>query len=58
VLSEGILLFSRDEEFRIQYEVLTRKLYFDFLPVLEMMRTAFFERLKQEGLNSGKTRQS
>jgi predicted nucleotidyltransferase len=56
VLSEGILLYSRDEEFRIQYEVYTRKLYFDFLPVVEMMRTAFFERLQEEGLTGGKTR--
>ena len=55
VVSEGILLFSRDEEFRVEYEVRTRKLYFDFLPVVEMMRTAFFEQLEKEGLTSGKT---
>jgi predicted nucleotidyltransferase len=54
VVSEGILLYSRDEEFRIQYEVHTRKLYFDFLPVMEMMRAAFFNHVQQEGLASGK----
>lgn len=54
VVSEGILLYSRDEEFRVQYEVYTRKLYFDFLPVVQMMRTAFFQHLQQEGLVSGK----
>jgi len=56
VVSEGILLYSRDEEFRIQYEVHTRKLYFDFLPVMEMMRAAFFNHVQQEGLVSGKAR--
>ena len=56
VVSEGLLLYSRDEEFRIQYEVHTRKLYFDFLPVMEMMRAAFFNHVQQEGLASGKAR--
>ncbi|RPI99322.1 MAG: nucleotidyltransferase domain-containing protein [Deltaproteobacteria bacterium] len=57
VLTESLLLYSRDEEYRVQYEVYTRKLYFDFAPVEEMTRQAFFERLKQEGLTSGKARQ-
>ena len=56
VVTEGILLYSRDEEFRVQYEVYTRKRYFDFMPVVEMMRTAFFEHLQQEGLTGGKAR--
>jgi predicted nucleotidyltransferase len=56
VVTEGILLFSRDEEFRIDFEVYTRKLYFDFLPTQEMMRQAFFESLKKEGLLGDKTR--
>jgi predicted nucleotidyltransferase len=55
VVSEGELLYSRDEEFRIGYEVRTRKLYFDFLPVVEMMQKAFFRHLQEEGLISGKT---
>ena len=57
VLTEGILLYSRDEEFRVEYEVRMRKLYFDFLPVAEMMREAFFEGVRQEGLSGGKARQ-
>ena len=56
VLTEGILLFSRDEEFRVGYEVYTRKMYFDFLPVAKMMREEFFRKLKEEGLTGGKTR--
>lgn len=54
VLTKGILFYSRDEDFRVAYEVRTRKLYFDFQPVEEMMRKAFFERmgadLRQRGM--------
>lgn len=46
VVSEGELLYIRDEEFRIEYEVRRRKLYLDFLPVVEMMRTAFFRHIQ------------
>ena len=56
VLTEGVLLFSRDEEFRVDYEVYMRKMYFDFLPVAEMMRQEFFRQLKEEGLTGDKTR--
>jgi len=58
VLTGGILLYSRDEAFRVEYEVYTRKKYFDFLPVARMMRGAFFEQLRQEGLVGGKARKS
>jgi predicted nucleotidyltransferase len=56
VVSEGVLLYSKDEAFHVQYEVYTRKRYFDFLPVVEMMRASFFEQIKKEGLTHGKTR--
>ena len=56
VLTEGVLLFSRDEEFRVDYEVHMRKMYFAFLPVAKMMREEFFRQLKEEGLTGGKTR--
>ena len=55
VLTEGVLLYSRDEEFRVEYEVYNRKVYLDFLLVVEMMREAFFEQLRKEGLFSSKT---
>jgi uncharacterized protein len=50
VVTEGILLYSRDTEFRIEYETRTRKLYFDFKPAAEMLREAFFARIREEGL--------
>ena len=46
VLTKGLLLYSRDDEFRVSYEVQTRKRYFDFAPVLEMMRQAYFTRME------------
>jgi len=55
VLTEGVLLYSRDEEFRVDYEVYNRKMYLDFLPVVEMTRAASFEQLRKEGLFSTKT---
>lgn len=45
VLTQGKLLYARSDVFRIDYETRTRKLYFDFRPVLDMMRSAYFSRL-------------
>jgi len=53
VLTEGILLYSRDEYFRVEYEVRTRKLYVDFQPVLTMMREAYFERMEADLRDKG-----
>jgi predicted nucleotidyltransferase len=47
VLTEGVILYSRQEDFRVEYEVLTRKKYFDFLPVARMMQRAYFEEMDQ-----------
>jgi len=46
VLTKGQLLYSKDTDFRVAYEVRTRKRYFDFQPVLAMMREAYFARLE------------
>jgi predicted nucleotidyltransferase len=56
VVSEGVLLQSKVEAFCGQYEISTRKRYFDFLLVVEMMRTSFFQQKNKEGLIHGKTR--
>ena len=45
VLTEGVLVYSRDEDFRADFEVLTRKRYFDFRPVARMMQRAYFEHM-------------
>lgn len=48
VLTEGILLYCADDNFRVTYETQTRKSYFDFQPVLTMMRQARFAHLEEE----------
>lgn len=54
VLTKGVLLFSKDDDARVDYQVRTLKRYFDFQPVLAMMRQAYFVRLeadlKEKGL--------
>jgi predicted nucleotidyltransferase len=56
VLTDGLLIYSRDEEFRVEYEVNVRKRYFDFLPVINQMREAFFEHLRTKGVSGGQAR--
>jgi uncharacterized protein len=57
VLTEGQLLYSRDEDLRVEYEVYTRGRYFDYQPVLELMHQSYFEHLeadlKAKGLYGG-----
>ncbi|MFQ5812611.1 MAG: nucleotidyltransferase domain-containing protein [Anaerolineae bacterium] len=48
VVTRGRLLYSKDTDFRVAYEVRTRKRYFDFRPVLVMMREAYFARLEAD----------
>jgi len=50
VLTDGQLLFSRDEEMRVDFETYTRLAYFDFQPVEESLQAAFFDRLLRDGL--------
>ncbi len=48
VVTAGILVYSRDEDFRADFEVLTRKRYFDFQPVARLMQRAYFEHMGAE----------
>jgi len=50
VLTEAVLLYSQDEERRVEFEVRVRSAYFDFLPVICQMRESFFKKLREEGL--------
>lgn len=49
VVTKGILLFSRDESFRVSFETSTRSEYFDFLPVAVLHQKAYLERLDKRG---------
>lgn len=50
ILTEGRLLYSADESTRVDFEVKTRSLYFDFLPHLNFLQKAFIEHAAREGL--------
>ncbi len=53
ILTEGVLLYSADESRRVAFEVLLRKKYFDFLPIIRNHRRAYIESAKQERNNHG-----
>lgn len=50
ILQEGLLLYERNREFRIAFEVLTRQKYFDFLPAAEKMQKRFLHTIREKGL--------
>jgi hypothetical protein len=45
ILTDGVLIYSRAEHPRIEFETRTRKLYFDFLPVIFQHQNAYREKL-------------
>lgn len=50
VAIHGIRLYSRDETARVEFETCTWKEYLDFEPVARMMRQAFFNNIREQGL--------
>ncbi len=51
VVSHGILVYVRDEDFRISFETRTRDEYFDFQPLAEAQRNSFFAHIRAGGHN-------
>ena len=49
VACQGILLYSRDEEFRIRFETRTRDEYFDYQPIAQRLRAAYFADIRERG---------
>ncbi len=49
VVTNGILLYARDENFRIGFETRTRDEYFDFKPLADAERNSFFTYLRARG---------
>lgn len=41
IITEGVLIHSRDEDLRVEVECAIRKLYFDFLPVIQRHHAEF-----------------
>jgi len=50
ILTEGKLLYSGNDSKRVDFEVTSRSLYFDFLPHLEYLRKVFIQRTAERGL--------
>ena len=51
VLCYGILLYARDEDFRVEFETRVRMAYFDYQPTETMIRDAFLQRMRERGLH-------
>jgi predicted nucleotidyltransferase len=50
VVTDGILLFAKNEQERIAYEIDTRLRYFDYLPIHLGLQKAFFDDIQERGL--------
>jgi predicted nucleotidyltransferase len=53
IVQQGRLVYERDHRHRVNFEVLTRKRYFDFAPIAHRLRDAFLERVREDGLLYG-----
>lgn len=50
VIQEGILIYSKDEKTRINFERNTMHMYLDYLPHLKKLRQRFLKKVATEGL--------
>ena len=46
IITEGVLIFSRSENIRVDFETSIRNAYFDFLPVIRMHQSAYVDSIK------------
>ncbi len=51
VVTEGILLYARNETLRIEFETQTRSEFFDFQPMLNALRNSFFDTVLEKGID-------
>jgi len=45
VITEGLLIYCRDDEARIDYETIIRSAYFDFLPFIHNYQQTYLEQI-------------
>ena len=50
IVTDGMLLYARDDQARIDYETTTRMHYFDYLPIHNRLQEAFFNDIRTRGL--------
>lgn len=53
ILQEGILVYDGNHRARVDFEVTTRRRYFDFAPIQRQLRKARMEHIHQEGILNG-----
>jgi len=51
VVTDGILVYARDDQVRVAFETTTRMLYFDYLPIHRELQEAFFQDVRERGLH-------
>ncbi|GAB4416182.1 MAG: hypothetical protein Fur0044_11400 [Anaerolineae bacterium] len=56
IIQEGVLLYRRDKDQQIAFEILTRKKYFDYRPIAMRMEQTFFDHIRQQGLSRGQAK--
>jgi predicted nucleotidyltransferase len=56
IIQEGLLLYSRDKDRRLAFEILTRKKYFDYQPTAARMQQAFLSYIRRKGLSGGQSK--
>ncbi|MCL7455450.1 MAG: nucleotidyltransferase domain-containing protein [Anaerolineae bacterium] len=50
IVTDGLLLYARDDGERVRFETATRMRYFDYLPIHRRLQAQFFEALRERGL--------
>jgi predicted nucleotidyltransferase len=50
IVQEGKLIYERDHARRVNFEVMTRKRYFDFAPTARRLQNAFLDRVHEDGI--------
>jgi predicted nucleotidyltransferase len=51
LVSDGVLVYARDEGVRVAFETATRMQYFDYLPIHRALQEAFFRDVREQGLH-------
>jgi predicted nucleotidyltransferase len=51
VVTDGVLVFARDDGQRVAFETTTRMRYFDYLPIHRRLQAQLFEDIRERGLH-------
>jgi predicted nucleotidyltransferase len=53
ILQESVLVYEGNHQARVDFEVATRKRYFDFAPVAKRLQEALLDHVHREGILNG-----